>query len=493
MATRSADVLLVGAGAMSATLASLLKELDPNLDIIMVERLDHIAQESTEGWNNAGTGHAAYCELNYTPMSAEGVIDTTKAFNINEAFEQSLQFWAYLTEKNALPDPKMFINTAPHCSFVWGDENVNFLKKRHETLTHHPMFAAMKYTEDRDLIRAWMPLVMEGRPIDQPVAATRVNYGTDVNFGDMTRMMVKHLGKQNGFDLLVAHSVKGFEQQSDGRWIVKVKNKGDGRIMPVIAKFVFIGAGGGALPLLQKTGIPEARGYGGFPVSGQWLVCTKPEISRQHHAKVYGKAPIGSPPMSVPHLDTRMMNGTKSLLFGPFAGFTTKFLKYGSYLDLIKSVKPNNLMPLLSVAKNNYDLTQYLIKESLQSHTSRVDSLLKFYPKAEENEWELSVAGQRVQIIKKSPQGGGKLEFGTEVIISADGSMSALLGASPGASTAVQAMISILERCFAEKMKTDAWQSKLKEMVPSYGISLKENPELLTPIREHNLKTLKLG
>ncbi len=493
MTARTADVLLVGAGAMSSTLGVLLKQLDPSMKIIMVERLDHVAQESTDGWNNAGTGHAAYCELNYTPKKPDGSIDTTKAFNINSAFEQSLQFWSYLVEQNALPDPAAFINTAPHCSFVWGEENVAFLRERHRVLSAHPMFADMEYSEDPEVITQWMPLVMRDRPAGEKVAATRVPFGSDVNFGDLSRLLVEWLGHQPDFDLMVAHNVNSLTKQPDGRWLVQVQNKADGHITPITANFVFLGAGGGALPLLQKTGIAEGHGYGGFPVSGQWLVCTRPEIVEQHHAKVYGKAPIGAPPMSVPHLDTRIINGKKSLLFGPFAGFTTKFLKYGSYTDLFKSVRLSNLGPMMSVGMRNMDLTRYLISESLQSHESRVKSLRNFFPNVSPDDWELSIAGQRVQIIKKDPKGGGKLEFGTEVIVSADGTMSALLGASPGASTAVQAMLTILERSFAEKLKTPEWQTKIKEMIPSYGESLIENADLLKQVRQRTLKTLKLG
>ncbi|KAA0875793.1 malate dehydrogenase (quinone) [Nitrincola tapanii] len=492
MTARTADVLLVGAGAMSSTLGMLLKQLDPTLKIIMVERLDHVAQESTDGWNNAGTGHAAYCELNYTPQKPDGSIDTTKAFAINSAFELSLQFWSYLVEQKALPEPTNFINTAPHCSFVWGEKNVAFLRKRHELLSAHPMFADMQYSEDPEVIRGWMPLVMQNRKAGEAVAATRVSYGSDVNFGDLSRLMVEHLGHQPDFDLLVSHNVTALKKQPDGRWLVEVKNKADQHVTPITADFVFLGAGGGALPLLQKSGIEEGKGYGGFPVSGQWLVCTKPEIVEEHAAKVYGKAAIGAPPMSVPHLDTRIMNGKKSLLFGPFAGFTTKFLKNGSYMDLIKSVNLGNIGPMLSVGANNMDLTRYLISESLQSHESRVKALRAYFPDAREEDWELSIAGQRVQIIKKNPQGGGKLEFGTEVIISADGTLSALLGASPGASTAVQAMLSIIERCFKDRMESEAWQAKIKEMIPSYGQSLVEDTELLKTVRQRTLSVLQL-
>ncbi|GGO81168.1 putative malate:quinone oxidoreductase [Marinobacterium nitratireducens] len=493
MTTKTVDVLLVGAGAMSTTLGMLLKQLDPTLKITLVERLDHVAHESTDGWNNAGTGHAAYCELNYTPQKPDGSIDTAKAFAINSAFEVSLQFWSYLVGQNILPEPKSFINPTPHQSFVWGKENVSFLRKRFEALSAHPAFADMEYSEDPEVLREWMPLVMQNRSADEAVAGTRVRYGSDVDFGSLARCMASHLETQPGFEMLLSRTVRDLKRKSDGRWRVKIKNNQTGEREKLYARFVFLGAGGGALPLLQMSGIPEGNGYGGFPVSGQWLVCKKPEIVEQHLAKVYGKAPIGAPPMSVPHLDTRIINGEKALLFGPFAGFTTKFLKKGSKLDLPKSIKANNLKSMMSVGMNNMDLTRYLISEVMQSHDSRIDALRRFFPEARSEDWSLSYAGQRVQIIKKDKSnGGGKLEFGTEVITSEDGSLAALLGASPGASTAVNTMINIIERCFPEQMAGEAWQQQMKAMVPSYGQSLTEDPVLLKQVRQHTLSTLEL-
>ncbi|PTY37271.1 malate:quinone oxidoreductase [Saccharospirillum sp. MSK14-1] len=492
MTAIKADVVLVGAGAMSATLGMLLKQLDPNLNILMIEKGSAVALESTDGWNNAGTGHAAYCELNYTPMLADGSIDTTKALNINSAFEVSLQFWSYLVENGALPDSKAFINRAPHKSFVWGDDNVAFLRKRYETLKAHPLFAEMEYSEDPAVLSQWMPLVMEGRDAHQKVAGTRVSHGSDVDFGALTRLLVQNLEAQDGFELKLNTEVTDLNQKADGSWAITLKSGANG-YQSVDCRFVFLGAGGGALPLLQKSGVSEGHGYGGFPVSGQWLVCRKPEVVEKHHAKVYGKAPLGAPPMSVPHLDTRIISGEKALLFGPFAGFTTKFLKAGSFLDLIKSVRLNNLWPMLRAGLANMDLTRYLISEVLQSHKSRVEALRKFYPEARDEDWELAIAGQRVQIIKRDPKTGGKLEFGTEVIATEDGSLAALLGASPGASTAAQTMVNIIERCFADRLAEPAWRDKLTAMIPSYGQSLIDNAELLKQVRSRTLKTLQLN
>jgi malate dehydrogenase (quinone) len=492
MTTKSVDVLLVGAGAMSSTLGVLLKQLDPSLKICMAERLDQVAMESTDCMNNAGTGHAAYCELNYTPEMADGSINCDKAYAINASFEVSLQFWSYLVQQNALPEPYNFINPVPHQSFVWGDKNVEFLRKRYEALSSHHQFDIMEYSEDPDVLRQWMPLVMENRKDGEKIAATRVRYGSDVNFGSLARSMVKNLKDQNDFDLLLNHDVVDFYQNKDKSWSVTLKNKESKQTEVINSRFVFLGAGGGALPLLQKSGIAEGDGYGGFPVSGQWLVCNNQEIVEQHEAKVYGAAPIGAPPMSVPHLDTRVIDGKKALLFGPFAGFTTKFLKKGSMLDMFGSLKLNNLKPMLYVGATSMDLTRYLISEVMQTHGSRVMSLSNFIPEAKEHDWEISHAGQRVQIIKKDANGKGKLEFGTEVITSADGSLAALLGASPGASTAVSAMLSIVERCFADELATEAWQDKIKTMIPSYGQDLTQDVELLRSIRQQTLSTLQL-
>jgi len=493
MAVRQADVVLVGGGVMSATLGMMLRQLDPSLDIVMVERLDHVAHESTDGWNNAGTGHAGYCELNYTPESEDGDVTIDRALQINASFEVSLQFWSYLVEQGKLPDPSSFINRTPHQSFVWGEKDVAFLKRRFEKLSAHHLFREMEYTESPDDLAEWMPLVVKHRDPMQPVAATRIRHGSDVDFGSLTRSMVEYLQSTPNFELMLSSPVHYLAKRDNGRWKVRVKDQKTGVTKKLEAGFVFLGAGGGALPMLQKSNIDEAKGYGGFPVSGQWLVCQKPEIVEQHHSKVYGKAPIGAPPMSVPHLDTRIINGEPALLFGPFAGFTTRFLKQGSVFDLFGSVKPTNLRPMLSVSKSNMDLTRYLIGEVFQSHSERVSSLRNFFPDAQEEDWKLQSAGQRVQIIKQVAGGGGKLEFGTEIVAAKDGTLAALLGASPGASTAAHAMIDVIERCFADKIKTSQWQDRMKEMVPSYGQSLVENEPLLRQVRERTLSTLKLS
>jgi malate dehydrogenase (quinone) len=492
MSERSVDILLVGGGVMSATLGVMLMRLDPSLSIAMVERLDHVADESTDGWNNAGTGHAGYCELNYTPQNADGSVAITRALSINAAFEVSLQLWAHLVAQQALPDSRSFINATPHQSFVWGEDNVAFLHKRHEALSRHHLFEDMQFSDDPAVIRQWMPLIMQNREVKQPVAATRVAYGADVDFGALTHQLVDILRSHANFELMLRHPVTGLRQQQNGRWHVSVQDMAHGKVKTIDAGFVFLGAGGGALPLLQKSGIDEGKGYGGFPVSGQWLVCNNPDIVRQHDSKVYGKAPIGAPPMSVPHLDMRIIDGKPALLFGPYAGFTTKFLKNGSFLDMFRSVRCSNLKPMLAAGLQNMDLTRYLIGEVLQSHEQRMRTLRQFYPQAKNADWSLATAGQRVQIIKKSGKHGGKLEFGTEIVSSADGSLAALLGASPGASTSVPAMIEVIERCFGSRMNSSAWQQQMKAMVPSYGESLVDDAALLHRVRKQTLDILKL-
>jgi malate dehydrogenase (quinone) len=486
------DVVLIGAGIMSATLGVLLKELQPDLTIEIFERLDVAAAESSDAWNNAGTGHSAFCELNYTPEQADGSIETVKAVKIAEAFEVSRQFWAYLVRKNQLQSPGSFIQSIPHMSFVWGQKNVDFLRKRYEALQAYPLFEAMEYAEERSVLEQWIPLIMEGRDRAEPVAATRMDMGTDVNFGTLTRQSFEHLRTLPGVNLHFNQEVKKLRQEADGRWYVKVKDLSTGEKRKLRAKFVFIGAGGGSLPLLMKSGIPEGKGYGGFPVSGQWLVCNNPDIIAHHQAKVYGKASVGAPPMSVPHLDTRIINGKKALLFGPYAGFTTKFLKSGSFMDLPLSIKANNLRPMLVAGIKNIPLTRYLINEVRQSPEGRLSALKHFLPGAKLADWQLEFAGQRVQVIKKHPVHGGVLEFGTEMVSAADGSIAALLGASPGASTAVSIMLQLLQRCFNDRFETPEWQEKIREMIPSFGVSLDKNPAMLKEIRAYTTDVLGL-
>ncbi|MCR8674686.1 malate:quinone oxidoreductase [Micrococcus sp. HG099] len=484
------DVVLIGGGIMSATLGVLLQRLEPTWSIALYENLDQAGLESSDPWNNAGTGHAALCELNYAPLGKDGTVDVTKALGINEQFWTSRQFWSSLVKDGTLQDPKTFINPLPHMSFVWGDAHADYLRTRYEAMSAQPLFAQMEHTEDPATIAEWAPLLIEGREDAGRIAASRVVGGTDVDFGSLTRQLVTAMAGA-GADVRFGHKVTGLSRGTDGRWEVSVKNKAAGTEVVDRARFVFVGAGGGALSLLQKSGIPEAKGFGGFPVSGQFLRCTDESVVNRHMAKVYGQAAVGAPPMSVPHLDTRFVNGKRSLLFGPYAGFSTNFLKTGSYLDLPLSIRPHNLTTMLDVAKDNMDLTKYLVTEVVKSQDKKIESLKEFYPEAEGGDWELITAGQRVQVMKRKGRFGGVLQFGTEVVTHGDGSIGGLLGASPGASTAAPIMVKLLDRCFPAKMA--GWDGALKELIPSLGRTLNDDPALLAEVSASTDAALKLA
>ena len=474
---KKVDVLLIGGGIMSATLGVWLNELQPDWSMEMVERLDGVAEESSNGWNNAGTGHSALAELNYTPEDKNGNVEIPKAVEINEAFQISRQFWSWQVQQGVLKNPRSFINSTPHMSFVWGDDNIKFLKKRYEALQASPLFAGMQYSEDPAQIAKWVPLMMEGRDPNQKIAATWTPIGTDVNFGEITRQFVAHLQTTPKFDLKLSSEVQDITRNTDGSWRVSYKNLKDGTKTETDAKFVFIGAGGGALHLLQKSGIPEAKDYAAFPVGGSFLVTDNPAIAEQHLAKAYGKASVGAPPMSVPHLDTRVLDGKRVILFGPFATFSTKFLKEGSYLDLLTSTTTHNIWPMTRVGVREYPLVEYLAGQLMLSDDDRYNALKEYFPNAKKEDWRLWQAGQRVQIIKRDPELGGVLKLGTEVVSSADNSIAGLLGASPGASTAAPIMLTVLQKVFKDKVATPEWQAKLHQIVPSYGTKLNDSPE----------------
>jgi malate dehydrogenase (quinone) len=477
-----ADVVLVGGGIMSTTLGVILQHLEPSWKIVLYEGLHAAGEEATNGWNNAGTGHTAFCELNYMPEDAQGNMSDKKAVSIAEAFQLSIQFWSSLVSCGDIPQPKNFINTTPHMSFVWGEKNVAFLKKRFEILSKQPLFKGMEFTEDPKKITEWAPLLMKEREdMTGPFAATRHPHATDVNFGEVCKSLVKIMAKK-GAEINMFHSVKNLRKQGDMWRLTVGKDDMKAQESEIKAKFVFLGAGGGTLPLLQKSGIPEAKGFGAFPISGGFLVCQKNEVASQHNAKVYGLAAVGAPPMSVPHLDSRIIGGKEMVLFGPYAGFSPRFLKTGSLLDWFCSFRPHNLIPMAAAGLQNLDLTVYLGQQLLASKAAQFATLKEYCPSAKEEDWSMTTAGQRVQIMKKAPwkwegclpSGGGILQFGTEVVFSADGTIAGLLGASPGASVAVNVALDVLGKCFPTKIK--GWEPKIQELIPTHGSLLSEDP-----------------
>ena len=488
----SKNVILIGAGVLSTTFGSFLKEIQPDWNIKLFERLDGPGLESSYDTSNAGTGHAALCELNYTVEQPDGSIDVEKAKEINEQFEISKQFWSHLVKTNAIENPREFITPLPHISFVQGVKNVQFLKKRYEALKNLPMFSDIEYTEDRDKLAQWMPLMMEGRSPHLAIAASKIDKGTDVNFGELTRKLASNLETHDNAELFYRHEVVGFQQRADKKWEVEVRNLDTNNVETHVADYIFIGAGGAAIPLLQKTRIEESKNLGGFPISGAFLVCNKPEIVQQHDAKVYGKEPPGTPPMTVPHLDRRYVRGKESLLFGPFAAIGPKFLKHGSNLDLFRSLNRDNLLTMAAAGVKNLSLVKYSIQQMLMKKEDRMKELRRFVPDAKDEDWDLHIAGKRVQVIKDTQEHGrGFIQFGTEVVHSKDHTVVAMLGESPGASTSVSVALEIIEQNFPDYL--EQWSGKLKEMIPSYGESLIEDTKLLNKVRKASADTLKLN
>ena len=482
------DIVCIGGGVMSVTLAKLLHELDPKMDITIYEKLSSCALESSQSINNAGTGHAGYCELNYTPINRQQIVNIDRALKINREFEVSLQFWSFLTKKYKSFKPKSFITQVPHISFVKGEKDISFLKKRYEALSKTLSFKGMQFTSKPETIKKWAPLI--GEVSTDNIAMTRAEHGSDVDFESLSHQMLKILSTNKNFAVHVNHEIKSISQAQDKTWDLKIYNAKTKKIILVNAKFIFIGAGGSTIHLLQKSNIKNQIGYGGFPVNGKWLICTKPSLTKKHFSKVYGLAGPKAPPMSAPHLDLRIINGKRELMFGPFASFTFKFLKTGSYLDLVKSIRLQNILPMLHVFIRNLNLLSYLIKQSSSSYKDKMNALREFYPLAHEKDWKLASAGKRVQIIKPFKKIGGKLEFGTEVVWSDDATLAALMGASPGASTSVYSMLNVIEKSFKGRINSTIWKNTIEKMVPSYNQDLSKQPSLFNKTRLSTYKTL---
>ena len=483
------DVLLVGAGIMSATLGALLRLLEPDWSITVVERLDAVGAESSGPWNNAGTGHSALCELNYTPQRADGSIDITKAVTINEQFQVTRQFWAYALENGVLTD-RGFVNTVPHVSFVRGAQRVDYLRRRAAALAGNPLFAGTELIDDPDEFARRLPLMAAKRDFRQPVALNWAADGTDVDFGALSKQLVGFC-VHNGATVLFGHDVRNLTRRPDGGWTVAIRNRRTGEKRKLQTRFVFLGAGGDTLPLLQRSGIKEAKGFAGFPIGGRFLRTGKPALTAAHRAKVYGVPAPGAPPLGALHLDLRFVNGKSWLVFGPYAGWSPKFLKYGRASDLPRSIKGHNVLSMLGVGLTETALLNYLIGQLRLTHPGRVRALREFVPGAVDSDWQLTAAGQRVQVIRRDRRKGGVLEFGTTVVGSADGSIAGMLGGSPGASTAVPIMLDVLQRCFSNRYQS--WLPMLKEMVPSLGATLSDEPALFDEVWSWGSKMLKSG
>jgi malate dehydrogenase (quinone) len=483
------DVVLVGAGIMSATLGALLRRLEPEWSITLIERLDAVAAESSGPWNNAGTGHSALCELNYTPELPDGSIDISKAVRINEQFQVTRQFWAYAVENGILTD-RGFVNPVPHVSFVRGAHRVDYLRRRQRALAGNPLFAGTELIEDPDEFARRLPLMAAKRDFSEPVGLNWAADGTDIDFGALSSQLIGY-AVRNGTTALFGHEVRNLSRQSDGSWTLTIANRRTGEKRRLKTKFVFVGAGGDALPLLQKSGISEVKGFAGFPIGGRFLRAGSPALTSRHRAKVYGAPAPGAPPLGALHLDLRFVNGKSWLVFGPYAGWSPKFLKHGHFTDLPRSVKPDNVLSMLGVGVTQMTLLNYLIGQLRLSEPDRVRVLREFAPSAIDSDWELTVAGQRVQVIRRDKRKGGVLEFSTTVVGSEDGGIAGLLGGSPGASTAVPIMLDVLERCFADRYQS--WLPTLKEMVPSLGAELSKEPALYDEVWSWGTKMLQLS
>jgi len=487
------DVLLIGGGIMCASLGVMLQQLEPSWKIRLYERLSQCGEEASNGWNNAGTGHAALCELNYTPESKDGKINITKAIDINEKFQVSRQWWAWLATQGKLGDVTDFIARTPHMTFVHGEKNVDFLKRRYELLKPNVLFEDMEYSEDHSKIRGWAPLLFEGRDPRDKIACTFYHGGTDVDYGTLTKHLI-HSFIKGGGQVRMNYEITNLEYNADGTWTVYIwkRDLSASRMSKVRTKFVFCGAGGATLQILQKSGIPEIQGFGGFPISGEFLVCQNSDIVKKHPAKIYGKAAVGAPPMSVPHLDARVIDGKEMVLFGPYAGFSPTYLKQGRYTDLVSTLRPHNILPMATAGLKNLDLTVYLMKELAASKEKKLEALKEFIPNARGEDWTICTAGQRVQVMKRNGAStwDGILQFGTEVVSGQNGSIAGLLGASPGASVSVMVAVDVLLKCFPDKI--NGWTPKFRTMIPSFGQQLNDNPEMARRIMEQTARILRI-
>ncbi|NMT64961.1 malate:quinone oxidoreductase [Marinobacter orientalis] len=472
------NVIIIGAGIMGTTFATLAKEMVPDLDITILERLDGPGEGNSSAFWNAGTGHEANCELNYTPVDEE-VISVEKALKIHAQFNVAKQFWAYLIEKGAIKDPTTFINQTKHCTIV-SEPAIQELKLRFKEMSAHHFFEHMRYSEDFDEIKSWIPYTMEERPRHEKMAATVIETGTDVNFGALTEQMAEYAVNDLGVRIEYGTHVRRVHRSPTGRWVIEAVSKG----VPVQHKadVLFVGAGGGAFPLLKRSHLPFRSRFAGFPVGGRFLQAQiSEEQARYYTAKTYGKAKVGAPPMSVPHLDLRVVDGKHYLLFGPFASFKPVLERGRGFFDYLTSIRLHDIPGLLNVALEHFPLVKYLVSESFKGEKSMFEELDSFAPGLSKKfDWKPIAAGQRVQIIKD-----GDLQMGTEIVVSKDKTYGTLLGASPGASVSPEVMLRCLEQLLPSIFSKEEARKKKQEMFPEDDLDTLINaPDRYREIRD---------
>ena len=472
------DVIIIGAGIMGTTFATLAKELAPELNITILERLESAGEGNSWVFNNAGTGHEANCELNYTPVDEE-VISVEKALKIHAQFNVAKQFWAHLIKKGAIKDPKTFINQTKHCTIV-SESSIDELRLRFKEMSAHHFFESMRFSEDFDEIKSWIPYLMEGRPRHEKMAATVIETGTDVNFGALTQQMAEHAAQDLGVKIEYGTHVKRVHKSPAGSWLVETERHG----APVRYKadVLFVGAGGGAFPILKKSHLPFAKRFTGFPVGGRFLQAPiSAEQADHYRAKTYGKAKVGAPPMSVPHLDLRVADGQHYLLFGPFASFKPVLEKGRGFFDYLRAMRLHDIPGLLNVTLEHFPLVKYLVSETFKGEKSMFEELESFAPGLSKKfDWKPVHAGQRVQIIKD-----GDLQMGTEILVSKDKTYGTLLGASPGASVSPEVMLRCLEQLLPAIFTKEATRKAKKEIFPEDDLdTLATNPDRYREIRD---------
>ncbi len=481
------NVTIIGAGIMGTTFAVLAKELAPELEVTILERLDGPGAGNSWVFNNAGTGHEANCELNYTPVDEE-VISVEKALKIHAQFNVAKQFWAYLVEKGAIKEPKTFINRTKHCTIV-SEPSIPELKLRYKEMSAHHFFEQMRFSEDFDEIKSWIPFTMEERPRSDKMAATVIETGTDVNFGALTEQMAEYAVNKLGVKIEYGTHVKRVHRSPSGTWLIETHHRGDMLPKQYRADVLFVGAGGGAFPILKKSHLPFARRFTGFPVGGRFLQAPiTAEQAEQYRAKTYGKAKVGAPPMSVPHLDLRVADGQYYLLFGPFASFKPVLERGRGFLDYLKSMRLHDIPSLLNVAIEHFPLVKYLVSETFKGEKSMFEELESFAPgMSKKFDWKPVEAGQRVQIIRD-----GELQMGTEILVNSDKTYGTLLGASPGASVSPEVMLRCLEQLMPDLFSKPEAQAKKKEMFPEDNLqTLSHDADRYREIRD--LVNARLG